>query len=246
MAADKNVKIVCSEGSFDAKVESLSGKAEPRKVNGKEVLMKDDGAPQVFYKNTKGEPLHFARVKDGKPMVNANGENEALSNGYVNDKGELCPDTIPYYQTIDGEFISATKNEKTEIFEITKFEPMQNFTDKYIVDKYYQVKPSQGKSKKDYQRLQSVNANTREMKKIWDYMAEHNVVGRGILNITSAGYLPSIAYLRPVNLGGKQWTLEIGMFKQQKRYSWVEEMDFKPREVEMTDVEQNVPSIDEI
>jgi hypothetical protein len=245
MAGEKNVKIVSSVGSFDAKIETLSGKAEPRKVNGKEIVMKTDGSPKIINKNLKGEFLVFARYDKAtnKPVVDANGQKLDMGNCYVDPQGQIAQDIVPYYETIDGEFIPATKNDKTEVFEIVKWEPITNFTDKYIVDNYYQVKPSQGKSKKDFQRLACVNANTREMKKVWDYMAKNKVVGRGILNITSAGYLPTIAYLRPVSLDNNKWTLEIGMFKQSKVFTWVEELDFQPKTVDNVDIEQHTDKV---
>ena len=244
-SGDKHLKIVCDICTFDSKTESLSGKAEPRKVNGKEIEMKTDGSPVIHRKNSKGNDLVFCKVKNGQPLLDASGKKEELGNGYMDSNNQLATDVVPYYKALNGDTIPATKNEKTEVFEITKWEPSTNFTDKYIVDKYYQVKPAQGKSKKDFQRLACINANTREMKKVWDYMTKEEVVGRGILNISSAGYLPTIAYLRPVSLGS-HWTIEIGIFKQQKRYTWLEEKDFKPREVEVTNATQAIPSIDEI
>lgn len=246
MSKDTGLKVVSSIGSFDAKIENLSGKAEPRKINGKEIEMKPDGTPKVYYKNTKGDDLSFCRVRNGQPLVDSNGASEKLSNGYVDPSGSLVHDVLPYFKTYDGDLIPAVKNEKTDVFEVKKWEPISNFTDKYIVDKYYQVKPGQGKSKKDYQKLACVNANTRGMKDLFDYMTKNQVVGRGVLNITSAGYLPTIAYLRAVQVGNTHWTLEIGVFKQQKRFTWVEEIDFTPREVEVEHEAVPTPSIDEI
>jgi len=244
-SGDKNLKITCQIGTFDVKVENLSGKAEPRKINGKVLEMKEDGTPVIVRKNSKGEELTFCRVKDGKPMVNAQGEKETLANGYVDSKGTLCADVVPYYKTTDGDTILATTNIKTEVFEIVKFEPTQNFTDKYIVDRYYQIKPAQGKSKADFQRNAMLKANTAQMKKLYDYLIENQVVGRGILNITSSGYLPSIAYVRGVPIGTQgDWTIEIGVFKQQKRYTWVGSSEVEDIQIEQ--VEQAVPSIDEI
>lgn len=245
MAGEKNLTITSQVGTFQAKIENLSGKAEPRKVNGKMLDMKSDGSPKIIYKNSKGDELKFCRVKDGKPLVNANGETEALSNGYIDSNGNLFTDKIPYYITIDGEQIQATKNEKSDVFEIVKFEPLKNFTDKYIIDAYYQIKPTQGKSKSDHQRALTIRANTSGMKKLYDYMATNDVVGRGVLNVTSSGYLPTIAYVRAVEIDSNgSWTLEVGVFKQQKRYTWVGTQEVE--DIAIDQVEQVVPSIDEI
>ena len=245
MAGEKNVTIVSQVGTFQAKVENLSGKAEPRKVNGKVLDMKPDGSPKIVYKNAKGEDLRFCRVKDGKPLVTATGENETLSNGYVDPQGNLAQDKQAYYITIDGETLPATKNEKSDVFEIVKFEPLKNFTDKYIIDAYYQIKPTQGKSKSDHQRALTIKANTSGMKKLYDYMAKEQVVGRGVMNITSSGYLPTIAYIRPVDVDGNgAWTLEVGVFKQQKRFTWIGSQEVE--DIALEQAEQVVPSIDEI
>ena len=246
MAGEKNVKISWQDGTFDVKLENLSGKAEPCKVNGKELEMKTDGSPVIVRKNTKGDELKFVRVKNGVPMVNANGESEPLSNGYADSKGVLCQDIVPYYKTIDGDTIPAMKNEKTEVFEISKFEPLKNYTDKYIHDNFYQPKPAQGKSKSDAQRNMTIKANAGQMKKLYEYMKTEGVVGRGVLNPTSSGYLPTIAYIRAVDINTNgDWTLEVATFKQQKRFTWIGDAEMT-KIVEQEQVAQNVPSIDEI
>ena len=245
-SGEKNVKVVWKEGTCDVKLENLSGKGEPRKVNGKEIVMKSDGSPKITYKNPSGDELAFCRVDQNGTVIAG-----SLSNGYANSKGELAQDKVPYYETIDGEHIEAVKNEKSEVFEVSKFEPMKAYLDRYIIDKFYQVKPSQGKSKKDYQRNVTIRANTVALKKLYDHMVKNNVVGRGTLNITSSGFLPTIAYIRPVsapNGSQDEWTLEIGVFKQQKRFTWKcgqEVEEITPESI----IEQqpaNVPSIDEI
>ena len=99
------------------------------------------------------------------------------------------------------------------------------------MDSYYQVKPSQGKSKSDFTRKKTYHANTTALKKLWDHMWTNKIVGKSTLNITSSGYLPSVGYLRAVELDGKNWTFEIAIFKQPKAFQWTEEKDFKPEEV---------------
>ena len=83
------------------------------------------------------------------------------------------------------------------------------------------------------------------MKKLYDYMAKEQVVGRGVMNITSSGYLPTIAYIRPVDVDGNgAWTLEVGVFKQQKRFTWIGSQEVE--DIALEQAEQVVPSIDEI
>lgn len=225
--ADKKVKIVYQGGTFDIKLENLSGKAEPRKVNGKPIEMKRDGTPKIVRRTPEGKTAEFARqAPDGTILTE-------VSNIYIDENKNPYEDAqlTKYYVTEDGEEIEATKNEKTEVFEITKYEPLENYLDKYQMDSYHQVKPGVGESKKDYAKKVAIGANTVEMKKLWDKLNSENIVGRGTLNLTSNGWLPSVAYVRAVKVNGTKWTLEIAIFKQPKQFTWLEELDFKPTKV---------------
>lgn len=209
----------------DIKVINLSGKSN-RTVAGKEIEMKQDGSPKIVLKTQAGEETRFVRVKDGKIL-------EDLSNGQADSKDNLYAkgDLIPYYQTIDGEQLQASVNEKTEVFDIKSWEPVQNYLDKYQMDKYYGVKPSQGKSKSDFARKKTYQANTSALKKLWDHMNNRQVVGKAVFNITSSGYLPSVGYLRAVEQDNGKWTFEIAIFKQTKVFPWIEEKKFKPVDI---------------
>ena len=237
----RKLKLITPIGQVDIVIENLSGKAEPRKVNGKDIEMKPDGSPKIIYRNVNGDLLSFCRVLNGEPIK------ESLNNGYTNEQGELFTNSeaLPYFVSIDGEEIEAPKNEATEVFEI-KWNEKDNFTDKYLLDKFYQVKPSSGDTKKEAGKKISIIANTIGLKKIWDYMIENNVIGKGQMNITSAGYLPSYAFLRPVKLNGSKWTFEIAVFKQQKQFSWVEELSFKAIMPEMATKKQKQAVIEDI
>lgn len=225
---DKKLKIVYDEGTFDIKLENLSGKAEPRKVNGKEIQMKRDGSPVIIRKTNTGKKCEFTRVDTNGTLI---GE---VSNAYLDEDGQIHQEggLMKYYVAEDGEEMEATKNEKTEVFQISKYEPLEAYLDKYQMDSYHQIKPGQGESKKDYARKLAIQANTVEMKKLWDRLDREQVVGRGILNLTSNGWLPSVAYVRAVKVNGTKWTLEVAVFKQAKRFTWIEEMDFRPSKVE--------------
>ena len=136
MAGTKNMKITSSVGTFDAKLENLCGKAEPRKVNGQEIVMKTDGSPKIIHKDFTGKEVTFCRLMNGKPLTDANGKVVPLSNGYVDEAGNPVTETVPHYLTADGKHIQAVKNDKTEVFEVKKWVPIKEFTDKYIVDKF--------------------------------------------------------------------------------------------------------------
>jgi hypothetical protein len=218
--------------------------------------MKTDGSPKVTFKNTRGEELKFSRYDKatGTPIKDSNGTAIEMGNCYVDPTGNIVPtpEIVPYYTTESGKFIQAVKNHKTEVFEITKWEPIKNYLDKYIIDAYYVIKPSQGKSKADVQRKLNIKVNVKGMKKLYDHMINKGIVGRGVLNVTSSGYLPSIAYVRPVrepNDSKDTWALEIGVFKQQKRFTYTLPNDIDSSVPDTTSElmeEVTIPSIDEI
>ena len=237
-----NVKIVSSIATCDVKYTNLSGKGEPRKVNGKYIQMKD-GRADVVRKNSKGELLKFFNEKDGNAVeTNGRGYYTADVNGIPIAKADVINQ---FYQAEDGELIPCKIYQKTEVFEIKKFEPISAYTDKYIIDNYYSLEPSKGKSKTDQARAMQVKVNTAGMRKLYDYMITNKVVGRAELNLTSGGNLNTIAYVRavPLNDAG-DWTLEFGTFRQQKRYLWVGSAVVEDTPIEQE--EQNVPSIEEI
>lgn len=246
MAGEKNIKVISKVAAFDAKYVNLSGKGEPRKINGEEIEMKSDGTPELVRQNSKGEPLAFFNTLNGQPV-------QTTGRGYftydestgVKIAKNIADVVCKYYKTLTGKLIPVVEQGKTEVFEIQKFEPLSAYTDKYIIDTYLNVMPSQGKSKADHQRALTMKANVSGMKKLYDYLLKNEVVGRGILNQTSGGSLPTIAFIRavPVTKQG-DWALEFGLFKQQKRYVWVGSPNVEECVPEVK--EQVVASIDEI
>ena len=221
-----NLKIVCDVATCDVKLDVIHG--EGRKVNGRAIIMKKDGsAPQIRYKDPTGNtPVQYQEVDattgailQGRTSVYAD------ASGNVFQKSEVKP----YYETVDGDMIEASKNQKTEVFEIKAFEPVENYLNKYQMDKYYQVRPSPGLAKKDFAKAQAIESNTTEMLKLYTHLNHNEIVARGVLNITSAGFLPSVGYLRAVDLGNNTWTLEIAIFKETKPFSWSEKIEFKAK-----------------
>ena len=226
------MKIVWEDNSFDTKLVNLSGKGDLRKVrtkNGavKEIEMKNDGSPKLVRTSQQGNPVEFARRVDITGQIIRSG---TVSNVYVDAENIVHEDsnTMVFFLATDGELIPAHKNSKTDNMVITSFESVHNYTDAYQMERYYQVLPSQGSSKKDMAKQVAIKANTSGMKKLWTYLIENNCIARGILNITSAGFLPSTAYVRAVVIDDSKWTLEIAIFKQKKQFLWVEEQKYEP------------------
>jgi hypothetical protein len=230
-----NVKIVWKEGTFDVSYSNLNGKGEPRKVNGKPILMKPDGGADVARQNSMGEPLaQFTLDKDGNPVQSGGRAyctySEVLSGKKDVKVPKAIADTVnEFYQTLDGELIPAKEYGKTSIYEIKAFEPLINYTDKYIVKGYYGIAPYQGESKKNetdhnrtLRKAKNMALNTIGMKKLYDYLTANQVIGRAELNLTSGSTLSTLAYVRPITLDDKgSWALEFGIFKQGKRFPWV-------------------------
>lgn len=76
--------------------------------------------------------------------------------------------------------------------------------------------------KKDFDRKMCIRTNTREMRKLWEYLKQNNVVARGEFNASSRGFMASDGYIRSVEFGNK-WGLEIGIFKEQKVFQHLQE-----------------------
>lgn len=221
-----NMKIVTEFGTCDVKLERISGEA--RKVNGKPIEMKSDGSPKLKYKDPTGTNEVLYTEMDVHSGALISGRSSCYVDG-VTGKQYQKNEIVPFYIVEDTqELIPAVKNEKTEVFEVRAWEDVANYLNKYQMDAYYQVYPSSGVSKKDFAKKQAVESNTAELKKIYEHMRDKGIVGRGTLNITSAGYLPSVGYLRAVTLPDGNWTFEVAIFKENKPFTWSEKPDWRP------------------
>jgi len=219
------LKIRCNDIVFESKLENLCGKADPREVmfegEAKLLDMKDDGSPTIVRTDEDGEPLHFTRLdKDTGDIV------RNCANVYMNKAGEIVEDMSHYYLTVDGDLIPAIKNVISVDFTIGSFMHEEEYITDYLVDKYYQIMPYQGKSKNDINRKTTRSSNVVEMKKLWDLLIHTHTVGKGMVCLSSAGWLPNVGFIRAIRRG-QCWTLELGIAKQKKQYTWVEEHDFK-------------------
>lgn len=151
--------------------------------------------------------------------------------GTVLNKGDTnkmwCDDEGNFYEKsqirfYDGED-EVSEVQKTETFEITGYEPVQNYTDRYVIDKFYELFPSNNDAKKDYDRDIAIRANRTQMKKLWDKLMNEGVVGRASFNVSSRGFYESDGYVRAVSIEGK-WGLEVGVFKEQKVFEHLNEV----------------------
>jgi hypothetical protein len=118
---------------------------------------------------------------------------------------------------------------QTKVFNVDTFQPLANYTDKYIIDKYYEIFPSNNGMKKDFDREIATKTNLSHMYKLWKYLTENDVCARGEFCVSSRGFMESDGYIRPISIEGK-WGLEIGVFKEEKIFEHLNEGE--PKEVQ--------------
>jgi hypothetical protein len=129
--------------------------------------------------------------------------------------------------TYEGEPVQ--ENSQTKVFNVESYQPLANYTDKYIIDKYYEIYPSNNGMKKDFDRDIAIKTNLSHMYKLWAYLTEHDVCARGEFCTSSRGFVVSDGYIRPISIENK-WGLEIGVFKEEKIFEHLNEG--KPKEVQ--------------
>lgn len=134
-------------------------------------------------------------------------------NGSIYDKGEL-----EFFY--NGEKVSEI--ERTKVFNITGYQSLKNYTDKYIIDKYYELYAGDNDMKKDFDKELARKTNLVQMRKLWKHLTDNNVVARAEFCTSSRGFVSSDGYIRAVSIEGK-WGLEIGLFKSEKVFSHLQE-----------------------
>ena len=227
------LKIMWDDDSVDVKYERLRG--DNRKVNGKEIQMDNYGNPTTIKRTDSGLEV------TGK-----------MTKTKYDEQGNTLPDDTninEFFVTVDGEEIPVTKGfTRTEVMQIKSFVPVEYYTDRYIIDAYYQLIPSGGKSKKDIDKAITSRANTIKLKKLWDKLIKENVVAKAEFNMRDSK-LPNYAFIRAIRINGTKWTLEIGRYKQAKVFSWIEELDFtqtQPQVQAIPIMAQPIPQVEEI
>jgi len=92
----------------------------------------------------------------------------------------------------------------------------------YIIEKYYEITPSNNGMKKDFDRDVAIRTNLSSMYKLWEYLTTNDVVARGEFCTSSRGFVASDGYIRAISIESK-WGLEIGVFKEEKIFSHLNE-----------------------
>ena len=112
---------------------------------------------------------------------------------------------------------------QSKVFEVEGFQPLTNYTDNYVIDKYYELYPDNNKMKKDHDKKVAVNANLSSMRKLWEYLNDNQVVARGEFCTSSRGFVATDGYIRAIKINGNKWGLEIGIFKEEKKFQHLNE-----------------------
>lgn len=122
-----------------------------------------------------------------------------------------------YYE---GEVVE--ENSQTKVFHVKQFQPLPNYLDRYIIDKFYEIYPSNNGMKKDFDRDIAIKTNLSHMYKLWQYLTENDMCARGEFCTSSRGFVASDGYIRGISIEGK-WGLEIGVFKEEKIFEHLNE-----------------------
>ena len=170
--------------------------------------------PSVEAKAPDGSIVKETTVYNGQVLLPGSTQRKWCdANGNQYQKGQLKF----FYE---GEEVSEI--EATSVFQIDGFQPLGNYTDVYVIGKFYELYPSTNDIKKDFDKEKARIVNLTGMKKLFDKLKSENVVARGEFNASSKGFVAGDAYIRAVNFGNK-WGLELGVFKEEKIFEHLQE-----------------------
>ena len=170
--------------------------------------------PEVVAKNANGDVVKERSTYQGAILPPGSTQRQ-----WTDEQGNV-------YQKSDLKFFyqdqEVQENSQTKVFTIEGYQPLRNYTDSYVLSKYYELYPSTNDMKKDFDRERARIVNLAGMKKLWDYLTSTQQVARGEMIVSSKGFVASDAYLRPVAFGNK-WTLELGIFAEEKMFNYLNE-----------------------
>lgn len=117
--------------------------------------------------------------------------------------------------------------EMTSVFEIKTYRPVDEYVNRFVVDKFYELYADDGASSKkkrsDADKDRTRISNLSGMRKLWDKLIAENMVAGGHFNPASGSFKPGMAFIRAVKVNGCKWGLELGVFKEEKIFSYLQE-----------------------
>lgn len=170
--------------------------------------------PKVVAKAPDGSEVRESTVYNGQVLPPGSTQRKWCdSNGNQFAKQELKF----FYEEEEVSEIDATS-----VFNIDGYQPLSNYTDVYVIGKFYELYPSTNDMKKDFDKEKARIVNLTGMKKLFDKLLSEKVVARGEFNASSKGFVAGDAYIRAVQFGNK-WGLELGVFKEEKIFEHLQE-----------------------
>jgi len=170
--------------------------------------------PQIVAKNDKGEI-----VKEKMCMTNEEGQ---ILQGNMKRKwldsnnNEYSKSELTFWYNDE----QVMENAQTKVMEIEGYQPLSNYTDRYVISTYYETFPDINGMKKDIDRERAIKGNLYQMRKLWEYLDKNQVVARGEFCPSSRGFMASDAYIK---IDNTKWGLEIGVFKEEKLFEHLNE-----------------------
>lgn len=171
--------------------------------------------PEVIAKAPSGAIVKERTIYQGQVLLPGSTQKQ-----WVDDQGNVFSKSELTFWFGDQQ---VNEIQQTKVFEVAGFQPLLNYTDNYIIDKYYEIFPDDNGLKKDFDRERARQANLFQMRKFWEYLDKNQVVGRGEFCTSSKGFLASDGYLRAIKVNGSKWAIEVGLFKQEKIFQHLQE-----------------------
>ena len=138
-----------------------------------------------------------------------------LSRGYVDPNGKVFTKNEMTFWLGDDQ---VQEKAQTKVLTIDGFQPVSNYTDRYIVSTYYEIFPDDNGMKKPADKISAIDGNKAQLLKLHKHLVDSQQVARGEFCPSSRGFKFSDAYIRPITLDGK-WGLEIGVFAAEKVFN---------------------------
>jgi hypothetical protein len=175
----------------------------------------DKNRPKVAWKAPNGKTVSLKTVDAARQPI------QTFKAYLDEDLSEFAKAQLTAFDPATGNDLC--EFESTTVFDIVKYEPEVNYTDRYIVEKYYELFASDDGKKKDVDREIARNVNRQSMKKIYDHLVANNVVGKAEFVASSGHYRAGAGYIRAITFDGGKWSLELGAFKEEKVFKHLNE-----------------------
>jgi hypothetical protein len=171
--------------------------------------------PEVIAKAPSGAIVKERTIYQGQALLPGSTQKQ-----WVDDQGAVFSKAELTFWFGDQQ---VNEIQQTKVFDVVGFQPLSNYTDNYIIDKYYEIYPDDNGLKKDIDKERARQANQFQMRKLWDYLNQNQVVARGEFCTSSKGFVASDGYLRAIKINGNKWGIEIGVFKEEKVFQHLQE-----------------------